>query len=342
MENKKQQIAYLNYVRVFAAFAVVFLHVLAQGANICEKSCFSFMELFVLRLLRNSLNWCVPVFVMITGVLFLDPEKDTSIKKLFVKYISRFVLVILTFGTVYCFIEIVFEEREFTMRNFLIAIKNTLTGKCWDAMWYLYMVIGLYILLPILKKLVENISKELLSYTLIVLFIFSSIIPYINQFIFFDLRFPNISIYIFYILLGYAVEYGNFKMKKTVSIVSIVLYLMYLSVIQLNERYIIMVAEVATVGYDSPFVVLTSLGLFSLCKKIKRESKVVNFLSSLTFGVYILHTVSTNVCYRLLRLTAENYSVFVSFTVTAGITIVMSLSVTYCLKLIPFVRKYIL
>ncbi|MGP1459086.1 MAG: acyltransferase [Treponema sp.] len=347
MKSRSQSIEYIDYVRVFAAAAVLLLHVFAQGANICGAAYFSRLELFIIRIIRNSLNWCVPVFVMITGALFLNPQKDVPIKKLFSKYIRRFVVVILTFGTLYCLMEVVYETKTFSVQNALIAVKNALIGKSWDAMWYLYMAVWLYCLLPLLKKSTEHMPNELLQYGLLVIFVFSSVIPYIQNFVPLNLQVPEISIYIFYVLLGYAVHYRNIELKNSVSIIFIAAYVIYLAAIQLNseyaERILYFTVDFRTEGYHNPLVVALSWAVFSLCKRnIRRASKIIDFLAPLTFGVYILHTVSLNVCYRLLNLTAVHYPLIVSFGSTAIITVIWAVGASYLLRLIPFVRKNIL
>lgn len=48
-------------------------------------------------------------------------------------------------------------------------------------MWYLYMIVGLYLLTPILKPIIENCSASVLSYFLILLFLFDSIFPLIEE-----------------------------------------------------------------------------------------------------------------------------------------------------------------
>lgn len=59
---------YLNILRWMATIAVVLIHVITAESDIYE----SYRLLYVIR---NLLNWCVPIFVMISGVLFLNPEK---------------------------------------------------------------------------------------------------------------------------------------------------------------------------------------------------------------------------------------------------------------------------
>lgn len=341
MENNEST-EYLNYLRVLAAFAVLMLHVICTPIVFCQDL-YSSVELFFVRFFRNLLNWCVPVFVMITGVLFLNPDKEIPLRKLFKKYISRFVIVILTFGTLYSLMELIFEDRSISVAKILLALKNAIVGKSWDHMWYVYMAIGLYLLIPLMKIVVKNLSDKVLYYSLGVLFLTASILPYVKKFIDFTNHFSMVSIYIFYLLLGYALHFKNFRLKNIYSIVILILYAVYVGLIQLSPFFIIENnAALKTLGYESPIVVLAAFAIFSLCKNISRESKVIKFIAPLTFGIYIMHPVFINFCYKVLHLTVEKYSLGISLFIVSLITIVGSIVATFILRLIPFVRKYIL
>lgn len=340
--NTKSQTEYLNVARVVACFAVVLLHILCTPVVFCQ-SAYSDTELFFIRLFRNSLNWCVPVFVMISGVLFLNPEKEIPLKNLFGKYIRRLVLVIITFGTVYSLIEICFIEKAFSLNQIPKAIVAMCFGKSWDHLWYLYMAVGIYMLSPALKIFIINASDKILFYTLSVLFIFSSIIPYANIFLDFINNLPNISIYIFYMILGYSVHYKKFELKILPSVFILFVYMIYLAVIQKNNFFLVEnKASLRSVGYNSPVVVLAAFSIFSLCKKATKIPKIINWISSLTFGIYIIHPVPINFCYKVLHLTVENYFLISSLCIVTIICFTTSIFATFVLRKIPFVRKYFL
>jgi hypothetical protein len=69
-----QSTEYLNGLRVFATFAVIMIHVFSP-INRYFSEVSTGAELYLCVVLQNLWQWCVPIFVMITGVLFLNPEK---------------------------------------------------------------------------------------------------------------------------------------------------------------------------------------------------------------------------------------------------------------------------
>lgn len=291
--------------------------------------------------------------MMITGSLLVSPKKELSINKLLFKYIKRFVLVIIVFGTLYSLMEIVFTEKTFKFSILVEAILNTAKGKSWDHMWYIYMTVGLYALLPFLRGFAgavelqkiqdEQKAKRILLYTLAVMFIISSVVPYISFFVEVKNDLPQISIYIFYLLLGYAVEKWNFKLKNKIAVLLIVIFVLYTGLIQLYPKVVMRDNTfMLTLGNESPFVVLAAFSVFSLCKNLcgeKPENNVTKFLSPLTFGIYLIHPVSVNLCYKVLKLTPENLPFCVSLCSTLGITIFFSIAGTLILRKIPVIRK---
>ena len=349
-----EKISYIESLRCYAAFAVVVLHVICTPFVSCYDA-YSDLEHFLVRLIRNLMNWGVPVFVMITGSLLLNPEKELPLHKLFFKYIRRFVLVIAIFATCFSLMELVFTEKTISVSIFFKAILNTLAGKSWDHTWYLYMTIGLYALLPFLRcftlgleKMDENSAKKTLFCTLCVIFVISALLPYLSFFFDFENFFPKVSVYIFYALLGYAVHKYNFSLNNKVSWCILVGYFLYTSLIQLDSKFLMKDnAMLKTLGNDSPIVLLSTLAIFSLSKnffskKNRKIGKITKFLSPLTFGIYVLHPVSVNFCYKVLKFTPEYMPLCVSFFATLFITFAFSIIATWILRKIPIVKRYFL
>jgi surface polysaccharide O-acyltransferase-like enzyme len=97
---------------------------------------------------------------MITGVLFLNPEKDITLEKMLKKYVFRIVLAIILFGIPYCFMEIIFDANMvFNIGQIGVAILNAVQGKSWDHIWYLYMIAGLYLCIPLIKIFINFLYK---------------------------------------------------------------------------------------------------------------------------------------------------------------------------------------
>lgn len=85
VKNKRK--IYCDYLRFFAILAVITLHVAAK--NWCSTDVQSF-EWGIFNLFDSIVRWGVPVFVIISGSLFLSREID--IKRIYSKYVLRLVV----------------------------------------------------------------------------------------------------------------------------------------------------------------------------------------------------------------------------------------------------------
>ena len=77
---KSKRIVYLDYLRVFAAFAVICIHLLKYGS--VE---FHSVEWWTYTAYNSLIRWAVPVFVMISGVFFSGQQKNLTVEKTILK-----------------------------------------------------------------------------------------------------------------------------------------------------------------------------------------------------------------------------------------------------------------
>lgn len=63
-----------------------------------------------------------------------------------------------------------------------VTLTNFFTGHCWSHMYYLYMLIGLYLITPILKPFLLKASNKDLIVALSTLGLLSSVLPTLNAY----------------------------------------------------------------------------------------------------------------------------------------------------------------
>lgn len=179
--HSDERIAYIDVLRIISAFAVIIVHVTANDwANAFHDSMWHIYNVY-----RASVNWCNPVFVMVSGVFFLDPCKILSIEKLYKKYILRIMLAIAFWGLFYYLPDIVYgyvcKSGTITGQTWLFIAKKIVFGVPWHHLWYLYMIIGLYMLAPLYRIFSRFASKKDFVYLLLVFVVFGSILPMIKS-----------------------------------------------------------------------------------------------------------------------------------------------------------------
>ena len=147
MESGGGRIEYLDFLRAGAAVAVVLYHVRAWGAPG--------------MLVDWLFNWCVPMFLLITGALFFRDDLPVTIERIWKKNISKILLIILFWGLTYNITYSLFIEKTFNLKILLRALETTLLFPAYsyaNHFWYLYVLVGLYAFLPLAKSLQRNVN----------------------------------------------------------------------------------------------------------------------------------------------------------------------------------------
>ena len=96
--NEGGRLAYADLLRVMAMLAVIVLHV---SGGWLESLPVGTADWHALNVWDSLCRWCVPVFVMCSGMFLLDPKKALSWPSLFLRYILRMVTALLFWGTAY-------------------------------------------------------------------------------------------------------------------------------------------------------------------------------------------------------------------------------------------------
>ena len=84
--NEGGRLAYAELLRVVAMLAVIVLHV---SGGWLESLPVGTTDWHALNMWDSLCRWCVPVFVMCSGMFLLDPQKALSWPSLFLRYILR-------------------------------------------------------------------------------------------------------------------------------------------------------------------------------------------------------------------------------------------------------------
>ncbi|MCM1143578.1 MAG: acyltransferase family protein [Lachnoclostridium sp.] len=98
MESLKStdRTVYFDYLRVFAAFAMMIVHISAQNWYVADVNSFEWQ---MFNFFDSIVRWGVPVFVMISGSLFLS--RDIPQKKIFSKYVLRMATSFMVWSFIY-------------------------------------------------------------------------------------------------------------------------------------------------------------------------------------------------------------------------------------------------
>lgn len=149
--STKPKTAYFEWLRLFAAAAVVLMHTAAKRWLSISHTV---PEWEVLTLWDSLVRWPVPIFIMITGALFL-PRK-TELKTALGRYIPRMAVGFLVWSGVYAL-----YRGELTLNGLVSGYYH---------LWYLPFLCGVYLTLPFLQKIAgdDRLADQLLAVSLTV------------------------------------------------------------------------------------------------------------------------------------------------------------------------------
>lgn len=195
-----------SYIRAISCIAIIALHTVFSSLLVYQKS-LTELQVMGSRIMVNNLMWAVPCFFMVSGALLLDRRREMPYKKLFTKYIGKMFLVILIFTLIYSISDMFLNGQPGFGEALLQGIYKSFTDTSWSHMWYLYTLIGIYIMLPLYKKVVQGCTEKDIWYLLAVFFVFLSLFPILEMFsVSFGVKIPAATIYPFWFFLGYALR----------------------------------------------------------------------------------------------------------------------------------------
>ena len=141
----------LDFLKAVAAFAVILLHTSSTCMVRVPKGSPEWMSL---NAWNSMTHWAVGMFVMISGVLLLDSERSLSNRKLF-SYIGHILRCYFGWSFLYTILVVTTNGTSDTIVTFLA---EWLQGHY--HMWYLWMILGIYLVLPILRIIARDRSTE--------------------------------------------------------------------------------------------------------------------------------------------------------------------------------------
>ena len=145
--------------------------------------------------------WAVPVFFMITGMLFLRKEMHVKSSEWLFKYSRRILLALVVFGIPYAALKLVMADG-LSISLLDKAILAFLSDTGFGHLWYLYALIGIYLIMPVLKKFVDNASEGEIQLVLCALFVLDFCFPLFSRLSNLKIAFNSQFLYpVFYFLL---------------------------------------------------------------------------------------------------------------------------------------------
>jgi len=360
--KKKKRLYWADCARIFSIVAIILLHSAGYG---CEKTLLRRKDTTwkIICLYNCITRFGVPMFVLLSGTFILDPSRSFSFKKLFRHNILRLATAFTFWSTVNALINIYLYKKN-TLSDFF---KLFFVGE--EYLWFIFMIIGCYLIAPILRLFSDDIV--LARYFLGLCIFWGSFIPTLkNIFMTYQLKDAETELdtwtsrwhyhftleFVGYFVAGYHIlKYVNIKSVA----IRIILYL--LGVLDVVFFYkLTCKTEDQKKKYSKEYrdnytltVAFYTVVLFIFFKHeigrinfSDRAVKIISKLSSLTFGMYLSHMIIKGLLSRYCHIKQEEFlGIKLSSSIGCPIFWVVitfcSLTVSYLLSITPFLNKYV-
>lgn len=340
----EKRVVYVDLLKIVATFSVILLHVAASNwGNVILGS----YEWNVINFYDSIVRFGVPIFVMSSGLFMLNTNKTISIKNIFSKYILRILIAFVSWSLLYAVYTNISQHDIFRMDVFF---NSFIFGHY--HLWYLYMIIGLYIITPILRSIV--LYKRETEYFLFLSFILTSLLPIIIKYfnlVDLDLFLKKFDLhftlgYVGYYIIGYYLNEYELKESKR-NIIYVLGVLGIISTYILTNIISIKTGKADSTFYSnfSPNVVFVSIAIFVFFKyEISRMHfnenviKIITVISACTFRIYLVHDFF-NMFIAKLGISTLTYNPLVSIPFIAVIVFICSLTVSYIIGKTPLLKR---
>lgn len=334
----------IDILKSISIIGVVIIHVCSGGYSNQIMSFNWLSTVFWGCITRGS----VPIFLMCSGALMLDENKDLPIKKLFSKNLLRIIIAMFFWSFFYKFYHLTVAQN-ISIPSILNSFKEILIFKQEFHLYYLHIMILVYIFVPIIRDFIKNSSKESLKYSLIVWYILGIIYPTIQYF------------YPINLLTGMALQW---KINMAYSAIGYCVLGYYLSKYKLSSKIGV---TLGTIGFVSVFggtvimsmknnifyqnflegmsvgVSLLAMGIFIVVYNLKVNNYIANFfvsLSNASFCIYLVHDIYIYIYISFISV--NSYFCLISIPLLSVLIIIASYITYKIIDNIPILKKWII
>lgn len=305
--HKSKRILWLDVARTFAILCVVLCHSVEHiyPLNLESISAMDLSAKYLAFFAFTIGRLGVPIFFFISGYLLLSRNFDSSSCLTFWK--KNLVPLLICSELWILIINIYFNLIRNTNLDISDLLLQMLFLKNFNIshLWYLPVIVGIYVFIPFISKVLNNFDPKLFILPYILAYIGFFIIPMINLLFQFtdmvSLR-TNMNVafvggsYGLYLVTGFFISKGYFdKINK---------FLLFLtSLIALSLAVVLQVCFYSKgfynpIWYDSPLIFITSFCIFLIFKNTNFEmlsskltlfDKSIKQIALLSFGIYMVH-----------------------------------------------------
>lgn len=301
----KQKAREYNYdlLRVLSMMAVILMHVGMDSGG--RNSVWPIMP----YIYDTFSKFAVPCFVMLSGAFVLEDKETANYEKFYRKKLVKIGLPTLFFTLLYVLYRFLFcfTGSQPALGELTSIIVDVFRGSPFYHMWYLYMLIGLYLLAPIVVRFKESISYESFRTIAIIFLVIASLSAWTSGEVFLNWDVGQTFEYLGYFMIGYVIRKDS-KVNNLRGILLLIFWGMVGMTIALLRYYISALHKLSflEISYDlvsfvSPLIVIFSVLIFAGFAKLRiGYNRWIEKMAGISFTVYLFHAGVWDFIYKLI------------------------------------------
>lgn len=301
----------------------------------------------------SAVRWSVPVFVMVSGALLLDRARDDGVFEFLRRRVLRVAIPFLAWSLIYFEWQIAFHGAEQRQAELLPML---LSEPVSYHLWFVYMLLGLYLLAPLLSVLARPERRRLAYYGIGLWLIWAGVLPMLERLLGAETwyspgRDNSPLMLVGYFLLGYLLKDLVPRPR-----VAAALALCYLLAVALTAVLTFVLTRAAQGELEPLFYEYYSLNVAFMATAIfllgattarrdsgdSRIARLWQFLSPRVFGVYLVHVLVLDLLKEgTLGFTLDHGTGHAAIAVPglAVAAFLISLAFVLVLERIPLIRR---
>ena len=272
------------------------------------------------------------LFFVISGSLLLPIKTDTT--TFLKKRLGKVIMPTLVFTFLYIILNCINGEQQNILKT-ICSIPFSAQGH--GVLWFMYTLIGLYLVAPIISKWLDSASKREVELYLL-LWVITLCFPILKLFV--GINEGNTGVlyyfsgYIGYFILGYYLK----KYPESISLKKLIIpdIIAIIAPIAFKVMHI-EIDFYSMFWYLSIFVALLCTTIYVLISKIKiKKGGIVELISNLSFGIYLIHIAVMRFFIWELDFIININNYILQWITVVGLTFIISCSIAYVISLLPF------
>lgn len=257
------------------------------------------------------------------------------------------VKAIVVFGLLFALLEFIFEPDQRTVQAVFGNLCEVFTGNTWSHMWYLYCLLGLYLLLPAYKKIAALSDERDILYLLGIYCLFEALLPLLGVFnIQCGFYIHVSSVYPFWLFLGYWLYRWGGRFSRRLYGGMFLAATAVIACVSLLRTWYRLPALDALFTYSSPLTILQAGGLagwffHGRSENLSLPGRVLIRIDRHGFGIYLIHMAYIRLLYKHLHfdpfVTVPALGVFAA----AAFAFVMAYITDIVMKKLPLFRSIV-